>query len=248
MINEKEPDQIQKYFDNIKDSFITLKPEYLKKSMGLLPNYIELAKQTGQLSLAKKLSENLVIMVKERVLLDNKITKVITGDQICKYIDSIKNHYVKFCELEHFPRVLPKDVITKLENCKNKELFDEYYVLFTDYTDEELLSEQQKEKRKINKDPILFGAFKENQNRFYFIADWVDEYCDITLDKFLLQLKNVSMDYKPRILVEDTEKYINDFLKEYAIQQKKYPKKDTELENKYPKESLFKRIFKRFKK
>lgn len=235
--SETEVDQVQEYFNNIKGNFVTLKPAYLKKSMGLLPNYIELAKKTGQKSLAKRLEENLVIMVKERVLLDNQITKVITGDQICKYIDSIKNHYVKFCELEHFPRIIPAKVLQRLEYCKDKELFDEYYILFTDYTDEELLSEQQKEKRKINKDPILFGAFKENQNRFYFIADWVDEYCDITLDKFLLQLKNISGDYKPRILVKNIEKYINDFLKEYTADQKKHSKK-----------SIFKKLLGIFKK
>ena len=245
---EMAVDQVQEYFDNIKDSFVTLKPEYLKKNMGLLPNYIELAKKTGQLSLAKKLEENLIIMIKERVLLDNQIVKVITGDQICKYIDSIRNHYVKFCELEHFPRIIPAKVLQKLEECKDKNLFDEYYILFTDYTDEELLSEQQKEKRKVNKDPILFGAFKENQNRFYFIADWVDEYCDITLDKFLLQLKNVSGDYKPRILVENTEKYINDFLKEYTKYHKKHPKKDSEFEEKFAKKSIFKKVLVIFKK
>lgn len=246
---ETAVDQVQEYFNNIKKSFVTLKPEYLKKSLGLLPNYIELAKKTGQLSLAKKLEENLIVMVKERVLLDNQIIKVITGDQICKYIDSIKNHYVKFCELEHFPRIMPKKVLDKLNNCKSKELFDEYYVLFTDYTDEELLSEQQKEKRKINKDPILFGAFKENQNRFYFIADWIDEYCDITLDTFLLQLKNVSADYEPRVLVNDTEKYINDFLKEYTLCQKKHSKKDQESERSIlNKKSIFKRLLGIFKK
>lgn len=240
----QEQDQIQTYFNNIKNSFVTLKPEYLKKNLGLLPSYIEEAKLTGQKSLAKKLEENLVVLVKERVLLDNKITKVVTEDDICKYIDSIKNHYVKFCELEHFPRLLPRNVLKKLKECQDKNLFDEYYILFTDYTDEELLPDSEKEKRKINKDPILFGAINEGPGRFYFIADWEDEYCDITLNKFLLQLQSVKKDYAPRIIVEDTEKYINSFLKEYTLIKKKESKQTPDFEkNVYNKKSFFKRIF-----
>ena len=28
--------------------------------------------------------------------------------------------------------------------------------------------------------------------RFYFIGDWVDEYCDLTLDKMVAEVKEVS--------------------------------------------------------
>jgi hypothetical protein len=38
------------------------------------------------------------------------------------------------------------------------------------------------------KDPILFGVLKGTRN-LYFIGDWIDEYCDLTLDKFLSTLE-----------------------------------------------------------
>lgn len=50
-----------------------------------------------------------------------------------------------------------------------------------------------KEERKIaaekkDKDPILFGTFQDRKqkvcvDRFYYLGDWVDEYCDLTLDQ-----------------------------------------------------------------
>jgi hypothetical protein len=38
------------------------------------------------------------------------------------------------------------------------------------------------------KDPILFGVVKGTRN-LYYIGDWIDEYCDLTLDKFLSVLE-----------------------------------------------------------
>ena len=62
---------------------------------------------------------------------------------------------------------------------------DNLYEVFTDYT--------KKEQRKIakerrEKDPIIFGALKKDGkvlDRLYYICDWVDEYCDLTLDKLV---------------------------------------------------------------
>jgi hypothetical protein len=39
------------------------------------------------------------------------------------------------------------------------------------------------EKSKM-RDPILFGYIKET-DRLYFIADWEDEYCDLTFDEII---------------------------------------------------------------
>ena len=39
----------------------------------------------------------------------------------------------------------------------------------------------------------MFGVFKNQRSvadRFYFLGDWVDEYCDLTLDKMVEQYKN----------------------------------------------------------
>jgi len=51
------------------------------------------------------------------------------------------------------------------------------------------MTEKEKEKAK---DPILFGVMKNSRN-LYFIADWEDEYCDLTLSKMLNVLGKKSL-------------------------------------------------------
>ena len=72
-----------------------------------------------------------------------------------------------------------------------EKLFDKMYVVFTDYTKRE---ERRVEAIKREKDPILFGTFQDTATRtvverFYFIGDWTDEYCDLTLDKMVAVVK-----------------------------------------------------------
>ena len=49
-------------------------------------------------------------------------------------------------------------------------------------------------KEKRSRDPILFGVLKSDKNnvvvdRFYYLGDWVDEYCDLTLDKMVNEVR-----------------------------------------------------------
>ena len=86
--------------------------------------------------------------------------------------------------MKNYPREIPDELIETIENTKN--IFDEMYVLFTDYTGE-IEKEVEKER-----DPILFGSFidrniDEMSQRMYYLGDWVDEYCDLTLDKLVSQ-------------------------------------------------------------
>ncbi|MEC2525846.1 hypothetical protein P9X78_27380, partial [Bacillus thuringiensis] len=96
---------------------------------------------------------------------------------------------------------IPDDVVAVLETVKDK--FDQFYVVFTDYTGK---VEKQVTKERRDKDPILFGTFQDEKSRtvidrFYFIGDWEDEYCDLTLDKMVNKVqtskgKNISMTIK----------------------------------------------------
>ena len=44
------------------------------------------------------------------------------------------------------------------------------------------------EEKRIKKDPILFGVIY-GSNKLYYIADWVDEYCDLTWDQVVEKLE-----------------------------------------------------------
>jgi hypothetical protein len=46
----------------------------------------------------------------------------------------------------------------------------------------EVVTADTKEEIARKKDPILFGLI-EDRRRLYFVGDWEDEYCNLTLDK-----------------------------------------------------------------
>ena len=53
--------------------------------------------------------------------------------------------------------------------------------------------------------PILFGTFQDKNtrtiiDRFYFLGDWIDEYCDLTLDKMVNEtIKKTGVDIRKEI-------------------------------------------------
>lgn len=210
----EKDDDVQEYFDRVKDKIVVTNKTLNKSQLDALPKYIENCKANGQKALVKYLKKNLVVLMRERRLLDFGIDKYIHVEDITKFIKRVKHHSIKICELENFPRIIPSDVVEKLNKCKENNLFDNYYVLFTDYTDEEFLTENQVKQRRVNKDPILFGTMEALEVRHYVIADWVDEYCDITLDKFINSCKEIDPKYKPGEITVDIEKYLNQSMKD----------------------------------
>ena len=141
----------------------------------------------------KKLMFHLECIEKEREIVKMGINTFIYRDDIEEYIDSVAKDTVKIIELENYEREIPDDIVSIIEKVKDK--FDQLYVVFTDYTGK---VERLIEKERREKDPILFGTFQNQSNRtvidrFYYIGDWEDEYCDLTLDKMVNETEKVGM-------------------------------------------------------
>lgn len=210
---EKEPDkEVQFFFNSIKSKINTFDLKGLEESLKEIPGQIERAERAGQIFLARKLKKHIYLMMQEKLLLEVGINRYVSLYEITKFISQIEDFVVKFSELEAFPRIIPENVLEKLEEVKKLDIFDEYWICFTDYTDEEIINEKAKQQRTINKDPIIFGTMKGYKDRYYFIVDWEDQYCDITFDKMVNTLKEIDPEYKPKEIVRDTESYINTLL------------------------------------
>lgn len=113
------------------------------------------------------------------------ITTFVYSEDIENFIENVENRSVKLADLKDFPREIPDEVVPVIERVQDK--FDRLVIMFTDYTDE---VGQQVAKDNRDKDPILFGIFLDETSdyvmeRMYFLADWEDEYCDLTLDKLI---------------------------------------------------------------
>lgn len=177
-------------FTSIKDSIQSISEDDLN-SLKEAAEYLA-AKyfKSGQVAALKKLAFSLEVINKEKLLIDMGINTFIYKDDIDFYIDNAKdNTPVKLIELKNYPREIPDEIVEIID--KVKDIFDEMYIIYTDYTGKE---EKRIEAEKRSTDPILFGVFMSTTNRvcvdrFYVLGDWIDEHCDLTLDKLLYELK-----------------------------------------------------------
>lgn len=183
----------QQYFNKIKERKHNITDDELVKVYDNCLELINKYKITGQKKGMKKLMFHLECIEKEREIVKMGINTFIYRDDIEEYIDSVAKDTVKIIELENYEREIPDDIVSIIEKVKDK--FDQLYVVFTDYTGK---VERQIEKDRREKDPILFGTFQNQSNRtvidrFYYIGDWEDEYCDLTLDKMVNETEKVGM-------------------------------------------------------
>lgn len=112
------------------------------------------------------------------------------------------NHYIEFNDLitlqlkcgktldldyiRNFVRVIPDEVAEKKIIADNLQVFDNYVILH--YNPSGKAYKMTEEEKRIKKDPILFGVIY-GSNKLYYIADWVDEYCDLTWDQVVEKLE-----------------------------------------------------------
>ena len=221
-LKEDDPNAMltpQEYFDAMKDKKNTVTSEDLKK---IYENCLELANKyriTGQIRGLRKILFCMESIEKEQQVVDMGITTFIYKDDIDFYIDTVTNtrnrseRPIKIIELERYEREIPDEIVDVID--KTKELFDQMYVVYTDYTGKE---ERKIEAEKKQKDPILFGTFQNREkkvciDRFYYLGDWVDEFCDLTLDKMINETEKLGRNIVRTITtpkdVEELREYID---------------------------------------
>lgn len=215
MNNEKlDP---QKYFDYIKDKKSTMTPEFLNTFESVVDKELKKAVAIGQDFMVKRLAFTMAMIGKERELLKEDINVYVLKEDITDYIKNVSDKAVKIVELEFYPRTIPDEVAEKVAALKEKNAFDRYYVVFTDYTGE---AQKSVAKENMRRDPILFGTFEKKideiwdiHDRFYFIGDWEDEYCDLTLTKMVDEMSKRGKDIVKVSEFEDiTEEKVRAYL------------------------------------
>lgn len=197
------------YFSNLKSKVQNSSDEFLDKLYANTQALVKKSHALGQTKVTKKLLYTLEVLSKERELFNLGFNSFVYRDDIEYYMDKVSDKAVKIIELEEYPREIPDEVAEKLITLKKNSIFDAYYVVFTDYTGK---TEREVQAERKRKDPILFGAFcKRSQNsrflhdRFYYIADWEDEYCDLTLDKMVSEMSKQGKNILNPVCIPDAE-------------------------------------------
>lgn len=226
-IQEAKTILANEYFNGVKTKAEYLQDEDIIKEMKYLPAQIEQLKQVGQNGLAEKLKKNIKYLFNERLLLKNGFDKYVHRKDVTRYVELVKDKKVHVCELDKFPRLIPDAPRALLLKAQSLNIFKDFWVVYVDYTgdSDSMLTDEEKKQRAKNRDPIIFGTFESVEtgtiDKMYFICDWTDEYCDLTLDKMVKELVKDDKNYKPNVIVKDIDKYINQTLMELSKDERK---------------------------
>lgn len=206
------------YFNYLKQKRQTVTDKDLKDLYDGYLSLVEKYSVTGQKRVIEKLRFLANNIEKERQIVALGVNSFVYRDDIEDYIDNIAKNVVKIIELENYPRDIPDHIVEII--AKTKDIFDKMYVVFTDYTGK---MEKEVTKERQEKDPILFGTFQKPReegrrnsgivlnDRFYFLGDWEDEYCDLTMDKFLQEagkekLQKIIIPINTKKMIEELER------------------------------------------
>lgn len=140
---------------------------------------IALARRAGQTALVERLSDGLEAFRCETLLLSLGMTKYLSEEDVVRFYRECEMG-LRLDWIRNFARPIPAEVIGAKARADELRIFDNYVVLHYDPEGKSFAeTEAEREKRK---DPILFGLVK-GRRVLYFVGDWVDEVCDLTLDQ-----------------------------------------------------------------
>lgn len=139
------------------------------------------AAKIGQTAMVEQLLREMVANRYESVLFAEGYYYAITEEQMVDFVKKCEKG-IRLDYLKNYGRVIPEEVVDKIDKVNQLEIFDNYVVLYYD-PDGKVYKETAKEEAK-RRDPIIFGVIASSK-KLYYITDWIDEYCDLTLEQFV---------------------------------------------------------------
>ena len=230
------------YFAFLKSKFSHTELCYLFYSLEFLLGQIQNAKKINQRKLLEIIHFNSKNILREILLNIKGINQFVEKKDLLDFVKYVKpRDSIKFIELERYHRTIPQEIVERIAEVKSFNLFDKYFILYTDFTGQNNETTEEKEIISRNKDPIIFGYFEEEKlgwvgERFYPFADWEDEYCDLTLDKLTDKMAKSNIG-KGVQTMEDLksvfEHSVKNLIEQEQKQQPEFIFKDEEFEEKY---------------
>jgi hypothetical protein len=136
------------------------------------------ARESGQTALLEQLEQGLGAARGEAQLVAMGLGKYLDEAQVVVFVKQAKKG-LRLDWIANFTRVVPTTLIALKMQADQRGVFDNYVILHYD-PKKKSWAETNAEKAR-RKDPILFGVM-EGKRRLYYVGDWVDELCDLTLD------------------------------------------------------------------
>jgi hypothetical protein len=194
------------YFQFVKSKMTDLQLEDLTDRLRKLSVLVKQADEIGQTAVYESLALQIAIIAREQEAASIGCGKRIDVNTVKHFIGKIEGKTIKFDDFENFPRIVPVEIATRIKAVRETKVFDKYKIVYVDYTKEKVETNEQKIR---TKDPILFGTFDHEPQKLYFIIDWIDEYCDLTLDKMVGTLSA----HDPNFALDQVPDLDKDFIK-----------------------------------
>jgi len=186
-----------KFFKDIKSSMTQIDKQSLHSEINTLNAIMNEVKRIKQSALLQQLEKEKQRIQRE-LLLSHLGYKYLDEQDIVNYCKKDPKN-IKIDWIKNFARVIPQDSMKLISDAlalsyaehntvtdkEKTKLFDNIVIMHYDpkQTGTKLTEKEKMKKR----DPIAFGVM-QCSTRLYFITDWVDEYCDLTLQKVLKTL------------------------------------------------------------
>ena len=167
---------VEQFFSSVKNT--TKELEIVAERAKGYEISIQNAKFGGQRALMEQLQRNLNVARAEAQLFARGYKKYVTEETLVQFVKKCEKG-LRLDWVANFARVIPDDVLEKKKRTDELGVFDNYVVLHYDPQGKAWMETE--EARRKRKDPILFGVI-QGSRKLYFIADWIDEVCDLTLD------------------------------------------------------------------
>lgn len=206
------------YMKFMKSKLRKVDQKKMKSRLDRLAMLIGATEEIKQKALYEELCAEAVGIIKESELLSVGINKSIHQDTVHKFMDMVEDRVVKYSTLERFPRVIPKGVRSEIRRIQRAGVFQELWILYIDHTDTELKTNKDKI---LEKDPILFGKLRPNEETLYYITDWVDEYCDLSFAAMVETIQEDDPEFKSDIIPEIDEQRWNKIVREVLVRQER---------------------------
>lgn len=170
-----------KYFHNIKMSLQVMYEDEFIQKLNALNTLYDNAKATNQIALYEQMERERERIKRELIMIKAGYDRFIEEKDIVKFSKFSKRR-VKLDWIKNFARIIPEPIQEMVKDLEKLRVFDNYVILHYDPEDTGTADTQEEIERK--KDPIIFGVC-ECSHRLYYIADWIDEYCNLTMDRLL---------------------------------------------------------------
>lgn len=186
---------VEEFFVNLKQS-----PQEIYKAdlkLQSYKDYLKKCQDSGQKALAEQVMSSVYVAGREAAMFSIDLTTYLTEEQVVEFVKKTEKG-LRMDWIKNFTRHIPDDVLETKKKADEHHIFDNYCVLHYDPDGKGAeLTKKEKERRK---DPILFGLLK-GSDKLYFVGDWIDEFCDLTLDKIVEtvgEAKEITEDYVPK--------------------------------------------------